>query len=317
MLTGNRYLFLGTSLFALMLCACGGGGGGEFVQSTPPRVTPPPPPPPPPTPTTPEGANTALDIIDNAPTGNFAVAGVGAPDWGAAIPSVSLAPADQPKMRYDAASNTYEIQFSGKGWETLWTMDTSLPAWARPVGVGLEPSTSIAFGIDRKPNGTDPYPYSVLAMYSYPVNGVGAIAFGIPTPADAVPSTGSAKYDGIISGVSDIYVPGSGGDPWPELLGVDGSVTLSFDFSKGTLGGSMQPVLSSGESLGTFTFKNTVYSAGAYSGQFDTTVSGTNGFYGQLTGPHAEELIGAWALRFHYQGDSQDHQAIGAWVAKH
>jgi hypothetical protein len=36
-----------------------------------------------------------------------------------------------------------------------------------------------------------------------------------------------------------------------------------------------------------------------------------------MTGPHAEELIGAWALPFHYHGDNQDHQAIGAWVAKH
>jgi hypothetical protein len=102
---------------------------------------------------------------------------------------------------------------------------------------------------------------------------------------------------------------------------VGGSVTLSFDFSKGSLSGSIQPVLSNmvgqTESLGTFTFKNTVYSGGAYSGHFDTTVSGTNGFYGQMTGPHGEELIGAWALPFHYQGDNQDHQAIGAWVAKH
>ena len=120
----------------------------------------------------------------------------------------------------------------------------------------------------------------------------------------------------MIEGSADIYVMSGGFESWPMPLSVSGTVRLSFDFSGGTLGGSMSPVLSSGESLGTVNFTNGVYSAGAYSGQFDSGASGDNGFYGQLTGPNGQELIGGWALPFHYSGDGQDHQAFGAWVAK-
>lgn len=314
----TRKLICSASAFAftLTLSACGGGGGGGTVGSMPPPPTTPPPPPPPPSSSgVPEGANTALDIIDNAPTGNLAVAGVNAPNWGDANPNLSLATGDQPQMHYDAATNTYEIQFAGKGWETLWTKDTSRPDWARQVGVGVNDLTTIAFNEDRQPNGADAYPYSVLAGYTYPVNGIGAMAFGVPTPAGAVPITGAANYDGMIGGISDIYGPGFGIDPYPTLLAVVGTVTLSFNFASGSLSGAMKPAIGS-DSLGVFTFKNAVYSAGAYSGQFDSSAAGKNGFYGQLTGPDAQELIGAWALPFHYAEDGKDHQAMGAWIAK-
>jgi hypothetical protein len=295
---------------ALPLCACGGGSGGGVASIPPPPPSPTPAPPPA---TTPEGANTSLNIIDNAPTGEFALAGA-VVGW-----SAPLAAAEQPQMRYDAASDTYEVQFPGTGWQTLWTKDTSLPDWARQVGIGADGQGGMSLNLDRRPNGPDDYPYSSIGFYGDTVHGTnGFVAFGVATPADAVPTSGSAQYNGVIDGLSDIYVyvPGAGPDPWPTPLGVSGTVTLSFNFSNGTLGGSMKPVLSSGESLGSFTFTNSVYSAGAYSGEFNSSASGANGFYGQLTGPNGEELIGAWALPFHYSGDGQDHEAVGAWVAK-
>ena len=101
---------------------------------------------------------------------------------------------------------------------------------------------------------------------------------------------------------------------------LDGTVQLTFDFGKGTLDGNMTLALDDyggGKTqLGTYSFTNTVFSAGStvYSGKFDTSVAGQNYFLGQFTGPNAEETIGAWALPFIF--DNADHQAFGAWLAK-
>jgi hypothetical protein len=98
---------------------------------------------------------------------------------------------------------------------------------------------------------------------------------------------------------------------------VAGTVSLTFNFGAGSLGGSMDMSVN-GANAGAFAFKNTVFSVGSttYSGSFDTTAAGQNFFLGRFTGPNAEETIGAWALPFNYSVDGQPHQAIGAWIAK-
>jgi hypothetical protein len=264
----------------------------------------------------PAGAVTALDIIDNPPGGSFAVAGAsanGALGDPLMLANASLSPESLPQMRYDTATNTYQAKFPAGSWQTLWIKTEPADwVWAN-VGVG-DSGNIIGVNVDRKAGVPDAYAYSSMAWFSG-LSDFGTFAFGIPTSASAVPTSGSARYDGVISGHTDIFQWVDGGFPSYAALGVGGSVTLSFDFAKGTLGGSMEPLLGA-TSLGTYSFKNGVYSAGGYSGQFDTPVSGINSFYGQLTGPHAEELIGGWALPFHYSGDDKDHQAIGAWVAK-
>jgi hypothetical protein len=221
-------------------------------------------------------------------------------------------------MRYDAATKTYEMKLPAGSWETLWTSNPG-PLRDGPGTVGIgETLGTMVLNIDRKVGTADLYPYSTLAAYSGADGRSGTMAVGVPTDVANVPTTGSATYEGVAAGTTDILAV----DPddlwsWPYAMRVSGNVTLSFDFAKGTLAGSMEPRLSSGESLGIFTFKDGVYSAGTYSGQFNTTATGLNGFNGQLTGPHAEELIGGWALPFHYSGDGKDHEAIGAWVAGH
>ena len=101
---------------------------------------------------------------------------------------------------------------------------------------------------------------------------------------------------------------------------MNGTVSLNFDFAQATLAGSMTLSLAGAtpSSLGTFNFKDTVFSVGSptYSGKFDTSVAGDNFFLGRFTGPNAQETIGAWSLPFHFSGDGQDHQAFGAWIAK-
>jgi hypothetical protein len=310
---------------AAALAGCGGDGVNTVSYRPPPSPTPTPAPTPTPTPTpstpadVPAGSVTAFDIVNDPPDGKLAVAGasasgsLGDPQM---LANASLSPSDLPQMRYDAAANTYEVKFTEASWGTLWTQNQDTPEWARPVGVG-QYSAVMGFNLDRKIGEPDAYKYSSIAWYSNGLVDFGTIAVGVPTDAGAVPTAGSASYDGVISGDTDIFFTDQN-DPWgwPSARGVNGTVTLSFDFAGGTLSGSMEPMLGS-ESLGVFNFKNGVYSAGAYSGEFNSTVKGLNGFYGQLTGPKGEELIGGWALPFHYSGDNQDHQAIGAWIAKH
>ena len=160
------------------------------------------------------------------------------------------------------------------------------------------------------------YRYSELAAWFDGRSRVGEVAFGLPTASGQVPVSGSATYSGIVSGTSDV-VAFDNFDGY-YFSRVTGSVGLNFDFAKGSLGGSVDLSLSafSTKSLGTFNFTDTVFSAGSttYSGKFDTSASGQNYFFGQFTGPHAEETIGAWALPF--QDGGGDHQALGAWIAK-
>lgn len=51
-----------------------------------------------------------------------------------------------------------------------------------------------------------------------------------------------------------------------------------------------------------------------FGGSFATRLSGMNHFSGKFTGLRAEELIGAWALPFMFEGKA--HEAIGAYIAR-
>ena len=302
----NCHLAINFAL-AMALCACGGGGGGagSHVASTPP---PPPAPPPPPT------ATTDLDIFASPPTGDLAVAGAtSSAPYSDPNPLAKLTvdPSAQPSFRYDASTNVYQVELPSGTWETLSTTDGTLPDWGRHA---TSPSGArVLLGYDRTIDTTDPYPYSTLVRYTAPGALFGWLAIGIPTPSAGLPSSGSATFNGILRGSADVMEE----DGWGGIQPTDvtGSVTLSFDFSKAALTGAMRPMLESAtpESLGTLSFRNTVYSAGHYTGSFNTNAPGLNSFYGQLTGPHAEELIGAWALPFTLHGSN--HEAMGAWVA--
>ena len=65
------------------------------------------------------------------------------------------------------------------------------------------------------------YQYSNLAHWAYGAAGVGGVsAFGIPTPAGGVPTTGSASYRGMIEGTSTVMV--SFGDWGMGAAGIGG-----------------------------------------------------------------------------------------------
>lgn len=298
----------GKSMLATVavLAIAGCGGGGTRVASTPSPVANPTPPPPPP-------AAAAIEILASPATQEFAAL-------------TSSGSSSDMRIRFDAATSTYEVLVDSGGWQGLRPSKTyhSTPEHYFSFG----PSNNESF-FQVSTTAKDPAPgnylYSSLAVWG---KGAGAYwddanytAFGVPTSAGSMPVTGSASYQGIIRGSSDVL-------EMDNLIGaqvaatIHGSVALSFDFGAGTLGGSIRPTLNTfgGDiDLGTLSFVNTVYSSGSttFSGRFNTSVSGANSFNGLFTGPNAEELIGRWAFPFVYSRDGTTHSASGAWIAKH
>lgn len=269
---------------ALALVACGGGGGGPRVAAIPAAPTP-----------TPTPTPFPVNIFPNPKPETYATVSVFA---------------DQPNIRYNPGGY-YEAEFPGATWTRLAIPGNVVPQ--DPATFNLFQTVpgghNVAIGLARLRG----YQYSEWANN-------GAFAFGSATPAGSVPVTGSGNYHGEVIGSSDIlqddFLVGG-----KVAVAIAGSVDLQFHFGSGSLGGSMtvktDPYVGPVD-LGTFAFRDTVYSVGSptYSGAFQTSATGQNAFLGRFTGPHAEETIGGWALPFQYSADGLVHQAWGAWIAK-
>lgn len=281
---------------AILLAGCGGGGGGSTsLASTPP----PPPPPPPPT-------SSAVDIFPSPASQEFATIGVGA----------------DIRIRYDSATNKYEVMAGNLGWGTLLDDPNSAPLPGNPnTNFRISGYTDSIFLIRAHHSYSEPdvrYLYSNLAAWSGGGQG-GYVAFGMATTAGGVPTTGSATYNGFVEGsATDTYF-----DPLVGAAvagGMEGSINLAFNFGSGSLSGSFSPVLYLGTKipLSTVNFTNTVYSTGStsFSGRFNTNVAGNNSFSGLFTGPNAQELIGKFALPYISPVNGNPQQSQGAFIAK-
>lgn len=241
---------------------------------------------------------------------------------------VSSVAADQANMRYNQAGY-YEIKMPKSDWDRL----VHYGGLANPTTDNnyFQPSsvvTNLGYLVTGNAAKWSGYSYSELGDWGSASAGrYGAIAFGIGTASGSVPLTGTASFAGRVSGVADIMQPDElYGGFYP--LGIDGTVTLDFNFGAGTLSGAMHLFGPDGMNpfeIGSFAFRDTVFSVGSttYSGRFNSDVAGENFFLGRFTGPNAEETIGAWALPFNFTkggfyvpADGQAHQAYGAWVAK-
>ncbi len=256
---------------ACSLAACGGGSGGSGAGL---GSTPPPPPPPPPPPASPFGVTADT---------SFATLG------------------EEVEFRWIESARTYEIRFPGKDWERLGS------GYSTANYESHEPASG-AYLISWSKN-LD-FQYTNLASHN--ANGVlvGQFAYGIPTAAGDVPTTGSATYSAQLLGEAD-YV-------------LSGNVMMNFDFGKGTLTGHMHPILQDAwfaHDLGRYDFTQTVYSAGStsFSGRFIVPGGGStadSGFSGQFTGPGAAEVMAAWHAPFVDPYSLQWSMISGFWIGK-
>ena len=270
------------TVFALAGC---GGGGGEFVNSAPP-------PPITPTPTPSTIIPAAVTSQQFAAVGSSHLDGNQAPQLGAA---------DQLQVRYVQASNSYEVQLPhSQAWAGI-----SLLANSGPGPVNYAGDTAYVWLRDGG------LQYSRLVEWADKGSTIaGHEAIGVATPASGVPVTGTASYSGQLLGqTTENHSDGTD-------LPVDGSILLSFNFGLGSLSGSIAPNLHQLFTLGSISFRDTVYSTRSttFSGKFDTNLAGTNSFSGLFTGPNAQELIGNFAFPYKSPIDGLTYQADGAFV---
>jgi hypothetical protein len=288
----NKTFSILASACALALTGCAGGGGMDSASTMPTPM-------PTPTPTPTPSANSASWMVNIFPSPK--------PETYVSVGLVD--PSTLPVIRYSAAGY-YEIKMPGKDWDRL----------VFPANVIPQDPATFNYFVGQKGTGSLAISLTRLRGYQYSEIANSLIAFGSATPSGSVPAAGSGAYHGEVDGWTDILQPDllvGGKVP----VSANGSVDLLFNFAAGSLSGSMTlraDAYAGRTDLGTFTFKDTVFSVGntTYSGAFDSPLAGQNFFRGEFTGPHAEETIGAWSVPFLYSGDGQTHQAAGAFVAK-
>jgi hypothetical protein len=274
----------------IALASCGEGGSG-FVNSTPP----------PPVTPTPTPTPAALTLIPSATTSQQFVV-VGAARLTPEDPTLRVNSADLLQVRYVASSNSYQVELpNGQTWIDLTSKSEGEAAGGQvvvaPQYLGFQ--------------------YSSLINWFWNGTSRGVEALGISTAPGAVPITGSASFNALALGstpethdLSQLVSPF-----------VYGPMTFNFDFAKGSLSGNFNAFLDPewhDYELGTFTFRDTVYSSGSttFSGEFDTTSVGVNSFSGLFTGTNAQELIGSFAFPYKSPIDGQTYQSAGAFVGK-
>jgi hypothetical protein len=238
----------------------------------------------------------------------------------ARLTSVLLDAADQARIRYNVAGH-YEVQIPGASWDPL-VFYKGL-ANASPDHNFFQPSSYAqnlaTFIISR--SRLDGYRFSELASWTkadIAAPYVGYVAFGEPTPPDAVPTVGRATFVGSLSNMVDItdfdYLYAG-----YYFIGLEGTITLTADFAARTLLGTLALEMNRGgdqQAVGIYAIAPIALTSGMnrFSGLLVAEQSGYNAFEMVFTGPAAEESIGALALPLTIDG--QPHQLLGAWIAK-
>ena len=275
---------------ALSLTACGGGSGGGLNSIPAPPLAPTPTPTPTPTPIPPPPAG-PLGLKSDAPFALFSaydsgngslVAGEGAVNFAYSLAddryTVSLPGFEEGHPVTTGVSGT----FNASGWlhvsatsNNVSVGDTSA---VQPVRLELE-----------WPSGSD-FKFTSMGSWYSPAahTPLGYFVYGIPTVAGHMPITGVASYAGNIRGLTS------------DRVDVYGSIDLLFNFGAGTLSGQMKPEIYPDWDpvpLGTYAFRDTVYSTGStsFSGSFNVPgTSAASAFQGSFNGPGAPEAMGSW-----------------------
>lgn len=249
---------LATMVAAGALAACGGGGGGGGGAGL---VRPAPTPAPPPSPAGP---------LESAPFGltqttDFATAG------------------EQVKFRWDASVKAYEVTLAD-GRSGRIVPDTINSGSGKLVAAD---GTVISYASMIVPF---PLQYTRRVFLPDAVNFGGYLAFGLPAPAGSVPTSGSASFEGSVTGQAE--APGYG-------FSAGGPALLQFDFAAGSLTGHMDLTFSGPMDHidgRRYSFSGMLTSVGAtsFSGGLDAGGPSASWLRGQFTGPDAQELMASF-----------------------
>lgn len=235
----------------------------------------------------------------------------------ARLTDVSLEDMNQPLVRY-TSSGRYEIQLPGTGFDRLvhykgLANPTSNNNFFQPSSARQNAATFIV-----TQSRLDGYRHSELSGWTdgRSINRMGFLAFGTPTPASSIASSGSATYTGHVTGLVDITYPDYlyGG---LYFSGASGTITLTVDFAARTITGTITVEVELEDETVTSTIPLPLATlppgADNWWGSFETSESGFNEFKIRLTGLDANEMIGGWSIPIVIDG--QPHQMMGAWIA--
>jgi hypothetical protein len=234
--------------------------------------------------------------------------------------------ADAVSISYSSSDGRYTVSLPDYQEGILSPNYESAGGWLYPRHTGSDlllgegPETQPVTVILERPNASE-YSYTSFGMWSGPLpmgQNDGFFAYGIPTSTGEIPVTGTANYSGEVRGTTN----GEGtadGSIW--VIPVGGSVDLSFNFGAGTLSGEMRPFIVPWDAvpLGTYTFRDTLYSTGSlsFSGAFIVPGSSANSsFSGNFTGPQGAELMANWLAPFQNPTTGLWGMMGGVWVAK-
>ena len=222
------------------------------------------------------------------------------------------------QLRWSAEDKAYEIMVPEHGEGTLeLTFPGDNPHAFHAID-GDGSKLPLSFSVYPSNIYGEKFEYSGVVFYQTHPEGAtdgfihGVFAFAVPTAAGDVPTSGGAIYNGELHGFAS-----NGYD-------VVGDVQMAFDFAAGVLSGHMLPKLYSDwdgvdRPLGTYTFRDTVFSAGSttFSGAFVTpNAAGESGFSGRFAGPGAAEVIANWHAPFTDTVDGSSGTIRGFWAAK-
>jgi hypothetical protein len=272
----------------MMLAGCGGDGGGSVASA---GSTPPPAPPP-------AGANASLlgtlkseTFANNASQATLAVSGNSVNGSAGSVTA---------NFVYDANTQSYTVTAGGKS-QTFAPSTINTAQSNSAVTLYETTSGNTTTGLTLTKPGTSgrfTYEYvggafleTVNQLSSTSADGsLYAIAYGEPTPASAIPTTGIAKYTFDLVGEQ-----GSGGPTAPT--GITGKGGIAVDFATGNLvlAGNLDTTIPYSTGLG-FSGTASLSSNKTFSGQFGlggqvSTGLMTGGFYG----PAAQEVGAAFS----------------------
>ncbi len=182
-------------------------------------------------------------------------------------------------VRWNADLNTYEVTYDGIAARISVTEAGSFAESGKLIAADGSVLNTV----------------QALTGYSYTRLGYagfadGGFAFGVATPAGAVPTVGTASYGAELTGHAGEW----------QLYG---TALFQFDFGAGTLSGYMDPETNGAfgsPDLPRYTFTDTVFSRGSttFSGSFDFKGPASSSFEGRFTGPNAEELMASFKAPF-------------------
>ena len=327
----------------LLLSGCGGStsdlASASSFQNIPPPVSTPaplPPPPAPPPPPPPFVAEKASIFSQPLLTTTLAVAGKG---WaldqtdnanhadGSGISNIR--DADGFEANYDPVAQSYTITLPNSGTGILF-QTTQIRNWSEEFGTTF--GGTIARDAASAQGNTELEilkPEVAGAKYRYVSfanwlagaridNSSSTLSYGVygiaqPTPAGNVPVSGTARYDGHISG----YMAGNAADF------LSGTARFDFDFSSAQVTGNMAVSLSCfmgcSYSSTNYTFEDTVFGVGStsFSGRLISEGIPSAGYFsGLFAGPEASELMASFKMPFFNQDQNRWVQAGGVVLAK-